>query len=232
MRNLLVAVLLIALPACLDTSAPRQTITLDFDMTVVGENWVAEAADFDVGREADVQLVGELRSLPAPLDPARLGIYLAGTNLSDDLFIFTKKLFAGLAPNETYTVSMAVEIASDIHADCNVGTGPLVWIKAGAMGTEPRAVQSAGRWITNFDRGDQDQRGEFTQLGDIRNTIAGCPASGTWGIKGTVLQPQTHQLTTDAEGNFWIWLGTESGFESRHELFFDGFRLQLTRDIE
>jgi hypothetical protein len=228
MRKSLLAVALAGLTACLSNTAPRGTQTFDFIMNVVGDGWIAGASDFDVGREADVDVATDLLFLPAPLNPEVAGRYLAGTNISDDLFIFIKKRFDGLLPNTAYRVSMAVEIASSIHGGCTVGTGPLVWIKVGAVGTEPQAVDQGGRWVMNIDKGDQDTKGDFIQLGDIRNGLTGCPSPGTWATKGTTLQPQDAELITDAQGGFWIFLGTESGFESRHELYFTGFRLQVT----
>lgn len=228
MRKSLLAVALAGLTACLSSTAPRGTQTFDFIMNVVGDGWIAGASDFDVGREADVDVATDLLFLPAPLNPELAGRYLAGTNISDDLFIFIKKRFDGLLPNTAYRVSMAVEIASSIHGGCTVGTGPLVWIKVGAVGAEPVAVDQGGRWVMNLDKGDQDTKGDFIQLGDIRNGLTGCPSPGTWAAKGTTLQPQNADLSTDAQGGFWIFLGTESGFESRHELYFTGFRLQVT----
>jgi len=228
MRKYVLAVALVGLTACINSVAPRNTFTFDFVMNVVGDGWTAGASDYEVGREADVDLVTDLLFLPPPLNPQVAGRYLAGTNISDDLFIFITKRFEGLAPSTTYLVSMAVEIASSIHGGCTVGTGPLVWIKVGALGTEPQAVQQGDRWVMNIDKGDQDSKGQFIQLGDIRNGLTGCPSPGTWAAKGTTVQPQDMELTTDAVGGFWIFLGTESGFETRHELFFTGFRLQVT----
>jgi hypothetical protein len=228
MRKSLLALALLGLGSCINTAAPRFTRTFDFDMDVVGEGWTGGASDFEVGREADIALVSELRNLPAPLDGQRHGQYLAGTNISDDLFIFTKKYFEGLEPNTMYEVGMAVEIASAIHSGCTVGTGPAVWVKVGALGTEPLAVEQGGRWVMNIDKGDQAAKGQFIQLGDIRNNLTGCPSPGTWDLKGTTVQAQAMRLTTDELGGFWVFLGTESGFESRHELFFNGFRLQVT----
>lgn len=228
MRKSLLAVALAGLGACLSSTAPRSTQTFDFIMNVVGDGWVASASDFEVGREADVDVATDLLFLPAPLNPQVAGRYLAGTNISDDVFIFIKKRFDGLLPSTVYQVAMAVEIASSIHGGCTVGTGPLVWIKVGAVGTEPQAVNQGGRWEMNIDKGDQDAEGDFIQLGDIRNGLTGCPSPGTWAAKGTTLQTQNANLTTDAQGGFWIFLGTESGFETRHELYFTGFRLQVT----
>jgi hypothetical protein len=228
MHKSLFAVALVALTSCLNSAAPRNTLTYDFNMNVAGEGWIEGASDFDVGREADVDVVTDLLPLPSPLPAELLGRYLAGTNISDDVFLFIKKRFDGLAPNTTYRVAMAVEIVSDIHADCTVGTGPLVWIKAGALGTEPAVVDQGGRWVMNIDKGDQDTKGQFLQLGDIRNDLSGCPSPGTFDAKGSTLQQQEMELITDDSGGFWIFLGTESGFESRHEVYFTGFRIQVT----
>ncbi|MGH7561210.1 MAG: hypothetical protein ACRENB_09320 [Gemmatimonadales bacterium] len=226
MRTAAVALLLAGLAGCLDVSGPQSRIDLDFDFNMHGEGWFPFATDFPVGREADIQLVGELRNLPAPID-GRAALYLAGTNISDDLFIYLRKRVTGLPPNITLQASLAVEIASPVHAGCTVGIGSSVWIKVGVTSTAPEPFDDNGYWTLNLDKGEQSAAGLFTQLGDIRNTLSGCPSPGTWGFKQTELRTQTVSLTTDNEGGFWIFLGTESGFESRHELFFSRLRLHL-----
>lgn len=225
MRKILIAALFTTLTACLDTSGAN-TITLDFDFDVAGENWVPAASDFDVGQEATVDLVGELRPLESPLNTAVSGLYLAGTNYNDDLFTYFKKYLCCLAPGATFTATIEMQIASRVHAGCTA-LGPNVWVKAGASTDEPASVDVAGVYGFTLDKGDQAAAGDYTQLGDIRNTLTGCPAPGTWDTKVTLRRRQSVSFTTAADGGFWFYFGVESGDPGRHELYFTAMRLVL-----
>ncbi len=50
------------------------------------------------------------------------GLYTAGTNRSDDLFIYIKKKFTGFAPNQNYLLTFSVTFLTDAPAGC-VGVG-------------------------------------------------------------------------------------------------------------
>ena len=79
---------------------------------------------------------------------------------------------------------------------------------------QPKTPLRAGlkRTIEYFD-------GLLTQLGDIRNTETGCPASGMLSAKATAIIKQPSELIMDAAGGFWMFVGTQSSFAGRHELY-------------
>ncbi|HET9275224.1 MAG TPA: hypothetical protein VFN96_04070, partial [Gemmatimonadales bacterium] len=176
--------------------------------------------------EPTVDLVGEPRPLPAPLNTTRNGLYLAGTNYNNDLFTYFKRYICCLAPGATFHATIEVQIASAVHGGCTA-LGPNVWVKAGASTLEPDSVDVNGVYQFTLNKGDQSASGDYTQLGDIRNVLAGCPTPGTWDLKATLRRRQTASFTSGVDGGFWFFLGVESGDPGRHELYFTGIRLVL-----
>jgi hypothetical protein len=230
-RSALVAVSALLLTAgCLNTESTAGTITLDFDFdtSAQGEGWAAGASDFPVARAADVGAVGDRRLLPAPISTTRQGLYQAGTNVSGDLFLFFKKRLIGLAPGASYTISISLEFASNLQSGCTTGPGPQVWLKAGVSALEPTSDPDAGgTYRMSIDKGNQSGPGLFTQLGDIRNGLSGCPAAGSYALRGTAVQVQPTTLVTDAQGGFWIFIGTQSTALARHEVYFNHLRIKF-----
>lgn len=220
------AAIVLLLAGCLNTEP--STITLDFDLGVVGENWTPGVANVPVDRLTDVALVGELRNLPAPLETTRSALYLAGTNVTGDLLLFQQKRFTGLSPNSTFTAMLTVEFASNIHSGCTTGIGPSTFIKAGASLLE-LAPAPDGQGILRViqDLGDHTNGGDFTRLGDIRNSLGACPAPGTFGSKVTITQTQPVTLTTDVDGGFILFVGIDSSALGRAEIYVLAIRLVL-----
>jgi hypothetical protein len=202
--------------------------TLDFDFNVHGLEWFGGGADFPASDAAAVGLVGDLRPLPAPLNTTLVGLYLSGTNVSGDLFMFQKKHWTGLAAGATYQVSLQLEFVTNYHAGCTTGPGPVAFIKLGATATEPLPIEDAqGVLRMNIDKGTGANPGGFVQLGDIRNTLTGCPAAGTFGPRTTTITLQPTELVTDAEGGFWTFIGIQSSFLGFQEVYFLGMRLVI-----
>jgi hypothetical protein len=55
-----------------------------FDFATSSEGWSAGFSDYPVGWEQQMDLVTEYRPLPSPLDQRRGGLFIGGTNSSDD----------------------------------------------------------------------------------------------------------------------------------------------------
>ena len=150
---------------------------------------------------------------------------VAGTVAS---FVFLKKRSTGLIPLARYTIALAVEYATNVQSGCTTGVGPSVWIKAGASDLEPLAVPDAqGVYRMNIDKGTQSAAGSFTQLGDIRSGLSGCPSSGTFALRTTGRQQQSLGINTDVDGAFWLFVGTQSTALARHEIYITHIRVTL-----
>ena len=221
--------LLLSSSACLSTGPDANATTLDFAFAAGGlnEGWDIGGADFPLDREAEVKLDGGDRTVPGTETQT---LYQSGTNVTGDLFTFQRKLYVtGLFPGRTYSgISFQIGFVTNIHSGCTTGAGPLVVIKAGVLATEPRAEPDAqGIYRMNIDKGSGTAAGDYAQLGDIRNGLSGCPATGTYAVQSTARVTQAATLTTDAQGGFWVFLGTQSSFLGRHEIYFTQLRLIL-----
>jgi hypothetical protein len=214
---------------CLSTEAPSG-VPIDFEFTVAGaaDGWTLGAADFPVALAAEVNAVGDQRALPPEISTTFLGLYQSATNVSGELFVFHKRFFN--APPGTYKVWGLVQWVSNYQGECTSGPGPAVVMKAGASAIEPLASPDPqGVYRMNINKGTFSTGGDFIQLGDIRNGLAGCGDPGAFGARSTSLFSQNADLTVDASGGFWMFVGTQSSFDGRHELFFTHFRLVLEK---
>lgn len=213
---------------CLDVPSVSNTSTLPFDFSVVGENYSLVSADYPAARVGDVSPDGGLRNLPSPL-PTQPSLFTAATNVTGSAFVLLKKHLTGLPPGTTYSVSISLDYASNISSGCTTGLGPAVFLKAGATSTEPVAVaDGSGNLRMNINKGTGSAGGDYTALGDIRNGTSGCPTPGVYTARSTIYQNQPVNLTTDANGGFWLWVATESTAPGRHEVYFIKLNLRLS----
>ena len=168
----------------------------------------------------------EVRRLPAPLDN-RFGLLVGGTNRSDDLFMFIWREVTGLVPGQAYRVETEVTIATNAPAGCAGVGGPpgeAVAVKAGASPVQPaKAVNAFNDVRVNFDKdaGPLPVGGNqvFT-IGDFSGGGGTC-AQPLYALK-TLRSPADRipTLTADSGGRLWIVIGTDSGFESRTEIYY------------
>lgn len=210
---------------CSDT----ETLDLDYDFASGPLGWVAGFADYPAGEETFYRLEADYRALPAPLDTSRSALYIAGVNRSDDLWMYYRTEVA-LSPDTTYRVSFDVEIATDASSGCiGVGGAPGegVTVKAGASLIEPdRALDGQGYWRMNVDKGDQAQGGEdAVVIGDLANSRA-CEDGPEWELKG-LDSGASMTLTTDGTGRAWLFVGTDSGYESLSTVYYVRFRARF-----
>jgi len=166
-------------------------------------------------------------TLPAPLDTTKKALKLEGNNHNDDLFLFTKKKLTGLAPNTEYKISFEFVLASNFPtSSIGVGGGPgsATYVKAGASATEPKKVAVANFYELNLKKGNQSQDGDDALV------------LGTLGISGDDFvykliernsDGQTFKAKTDGEGNLWVFVGVDSGFEGIHEFYITKANIRL-----
>jgi len=197
------------------SKGPKElSVIFDFDKGI--EGWVGGSSDYS-SADAPSNVVFEQRALPAPLTGK--GYFIAGTNRSDDLFLFVKRQFAGMEKNGVYNLTYSLKFASNVPSGCmGVGGAPgeAVWVYAGATATEPKAVTVNNDVRMNIDKGNQAAPGKDAQLlGNIANGQA-C-GSKTY-VSKTVKSAGPHKVTADANGAVWVMLGIDSGFEAHSEL--------------
>ncbi|WP_159519421.1 hypothetical protein [Sunxiuqinia indica] len=225
-RIILAGLLLIALTSCSDDEDDGiGQVELSYSFNAGAEGWVGGFADYPVGEEEAYELTFDEAMLPAPLDETEGAIKLSGTNMSDDLFMYMKTGVSDLEPNTTYYVSFTVEFASNVPDDqVGVGGSPgeSVYIKAGATTTEPLPEEdNMGYYRMNIDKGNQSQGGmDMLVLGDFSNDTD----QEVYTLK-TVSNSEPFTVTSDADGNVWLIVGTDSGFEATTTIYYNELRV-------
>ena len=157
-----------------------------------------------------------------------------GHNRSDDLFMYIKKQLTALQPDTLYSIVIEVEFANDAPAGAfGIGgpPGEALFVKVGASTEEPVPVEGemGGEpyFQLNVDKGSQSEGGKNAiVVGDgakLENEEFGVYELKTLNNAGEPLE-----IKSDADGNIWIFVGTDSGFEGKTILYYTGINAVLT----
>ena len=201
-----------------------------FDFLTDAEGWQGGFADYPEGDEDFYELVSDYRDLPPELGVPGGGLYIAGNNHSDDLFMFVKRQVTGLAPQTTYELSFTVIMATNSPQDCfGVGGAPgeSVYFKVGASTIEPMAVPGDLFLRMNIDKGNQSEGGNDMIMLDHVGVPTECN-DPQFMFKAFQQGDRAFTVTTDDTGSVWLIMGTDSGFEATTEIFFTGMEAQFT----
>ena len=184
-----VAVVLLT-AGCLEVDPASNRIDFDFTVDGINEGWEVGAADYPVGKEADVAVVGDRRAIPPALGTAN-GLYQAGTPYNGNLFVYQRKFWDNFRRSTQVRVKIQLIYITNYHAGCTTGPGPSVFLKAGVSDLEPRSdPDGQGIYRFSLDKGVGSAGGDYVAFGDIRNGQSGCPATGTFVARTTgVLTP-------------------------------------------
>jgi hypothetical protein len=201
-----------------------------FDFKEDEQGWSVGYADYPVGEEAFYELHSEWTTLPFPLNPAKRALKVEGNNHSDDLFLFMKRKISGLDTLTTYEIRFVVEFASNYpEASFGIGGSPgsSVFLKAGATLQEPMAEEQDGMWQMNIDKGNQAEGGnDMLVLGHIGTAREDEQYDL---LTRSNDEENTFEITTDATGELWLIVGTDSGFEGKTTLYYNRISATFTR---
>lgn len=227
LKELTLVVLSSVLLACnaeINIGSPNLSERLRFDFENGNEGWQAGFSDYDTELAAGFDLRSGIQTIP---NTARSGFYLAGTNQSDDLFMYIKSRFRGLQRSTRYVADIKADIYSNAGINCvGIGGSPgeSVYVKFGFSETEP---QQAG-YDLNVDKGNQVNSGANANvIGNLATSGANCEGT-TLGSKSLASTTQTQlEFTTTEDGRIWLFVGTDSGFEGRSEIYFDHIEISV-----
>lgn len=227
MKKLATIAALFVLFACSDKNFEKtEPVDFFFDFAQGTDGWTGDFADYPIGEESFYELVFEHDTLPEPLDANQFSLKLSGNNHSDDLFMFIKRKVSGLDPNKVYYINFIVEFASNV-ADNMVGVGgspgDSVYIKVGATTTEPKKVKDSDNYYRmNIDKSNQSQSGEdMVVIGDFSNDTD----QNVYTLK-TVGNESHFGVETDENGNLWLIIGTDSGFEATTIIYYNSIKVE------
>ena len=219
-------IVLAILAGCKKGSDLDLPIEMIYEFDSGPDGWVAGFADYPAGEDEFYELASGISRLPDPLPAAPNSFLLEGNNHSDDLFMFMKKKLSGLEENHEYKIRFFLDFASNAaEGSFGVGGSPAnsVYVKAGVSDDEPIAVveQTENWYRMNIDKGNQATGGEdMIVLGDFSN--------GTDEFVYTMVSLENENpftFKTDKNGECWLIVGVDSGFESKTSIYFDRIRV-------
>lgn len=200
-----------------DHNDQEQIVKSDFSTGKDG--WTAGFAEYDADQEESYELYEDLNSLPAPLDENRQAYLLSGMNRSDDLFMYLKRQVSGLKPNTQYQIDFNIQLASDARSG-GVGAGgapgEAVGVGVGATPTEPIATTNDDNFLQmNIDKINQccTDGKDMVVIGNVAN-------GGDSYTYKLIEREGTYMATSDATGNLWLIVGTDSGYEGKTTLYY------------
>lgn len=224
---ILILTLFIGCESSLENNGFYVTSTV-YDFRNDSYDWRGDFADYPVHDSIKYALKFDHTELPSNLGTGK-SLVLSGNNQSDDLFMFLKKKLTGLRPNTEYSVSFEVKFAT------NVGTGSVgaggspeesVYLKAGAHAQEPEKIALNDYYVMNLDKGNQSSRGEdMIVIGTISSTYAN--------DFNYVLESRNNitpfTARTNQNGELWIIVGTDSGFEGVTTIYYTQISVVLSQ---
>ncbi len=204
------------------TNIHSQSLTFDFSTGY--EGWTGDFADYPVMDSVFHELEFARDHLPLPLDTNKYALKIAGNNHSDDLFMFIKRKISGLLPNTNYQFLACLNIASNAPTNAvGVGGSPdAVFIKVGVSMIEPLKIDSGVFYRMNIGHNSGDNN-----MADIGNI----GVSDTTTVFTLINRNNTDNLltlTTDDNGEVWVWIGTDSGYEAKTTLYYSSISLTFT----
>jgi len=224
----ILAITAFALPLA-GCSTDSEPIDINFDLNRDAEGWSGGFADLPVDYEQDSYQL-DFGYVDSPLGGKAL--MLSSMNRSDDTFMYIKKQLTsadGLNPDTIYLVTIEVTFATSAPAGAvGIGgpPGEAVYVKVGASAIEPSPVDDNGFYNLSVDKGSQSEGGrDAIVVGNVAKVVN--DDFETYELKTLGNQDNPLEVTTDADGNLWIFAGTDSGFEGLTTLYYTEVNVTL-----
>ena len=166
--------------------------------------------------------------LPSPLNTNIGSLRQSGNNHSDDLFMFIQNHINELEPNSNYKVSFEIEFASNAaDGQVGVGGGPgeSVTLKAGAASAKPERKVVESYYRMSIDKGNQGNGGsDMVVIGDFSNDTD----QNEYTLK-TLAAEDALIVSANSEGELWLIIGTDSGFEAATTIYYNEIKVRLKK---
>ena len=241
MKKVIVAVIILAVSLMVFTGCKGQDggadggLKFEYDFSDSDKGWVGDFTDYPVSYDPDIyELLAGLRDLPSDLGINGKGFMLQGHNRSDDLFMYMRKQLTGLQPNTLYAIVIDVEFATDAPAGAMGIGGPpgeALFVKVGASTGEPVPVEGEmggeAYYQLNVDKGSQSEGGEnAVVVGDAAKLDN--DEFDVYELKALNNKSKPLEVKSDGDGNLWVFVGTDSGFEGKTVLYYTSINVNLT----
>jgi hypothetical protein len=220
-------VIAILFSGCADDELRGQfeILTYSYDFDASDFSWTSGFADFPTDADSSFyELAANYTDSPA----GRNSLMISGNNHSDDLFMYWKKKITGLRPSTEYIVTWEIEFESQARrGEVGVGGAPgeSVYLKVGATKNEPLPVVSGDQFRMNIDKGHQSEGGDdMVRIGDIsvpagtEGFVVATRSNSPNDMNSTYKNPIS--VTSNDQGELWLIVGTDSGFEGTTTLYY------------
>lgn len=199
---------------------------MNFDFASNNSGFVPIFADYPNDKDADQFYELDYGWKEIPVEKAGKGLFISGNNHSDDLFMGYYKELDGFTPNDTYTVEVSFQLATDADGGMiGIGGSPgsSVYVKCGITPQKPAVtVGDLHDYRLNIDKGNQAMDGkDMAMVGTIE--------------KHETLEPGKYELndynatlkmTANQEGKAYLIIGTDSGFEGTTSYYISNISLK------
>lgn len=206
----------------------QMTVTYVYHFIGGPNGWSGDFADYPITDSVFYELEFTHTTLPAPLNTTKEALKISGNNHSDDLFMFIKRKISGLLPNTTYMLEAEIEFASNAPTNAvGVGGSPGegVTMKVGATTFEPKKIVDGIYYRMNTDKGAQVLGGaDMDTIGHVG--VSDTTTQFTLITRTNTGHPFT--VTTNASGEVWVCIGTDSGYEATTTLYYNKVALDFT----
>lgn len=227
------AFLTLSAPAA--AQATTSPLSLSFDFRNGSQGWQGGFADYNPSSDDGMfMLRAELRDLPPELGVSGTGFYFQGNNHSDDLFMFMKRRLGpshGVVAGQAYWLDYTVVLASNAQDCGGIGGSPAfsVAVKVGGAPAEPRTLFDRLRHLRlNVDKANQSQSGVHASVaGDIWNGMP-CNLNSTPYVSIQRTHRHIAPVLANSDGELWLLVGTDSGFEGFTSLYYQRIDVRLT----
>ena len=223
-KTVLLSIVTLSLMACGAKAEPK---TWTYHFTEDDSGFTSVFADYhDDGHNFETyEMRFEHDLIPGTTNP---GLRLQGHNRSDDLFMGIVKALTGLQPNTTYTLTLSFTLYTEAESgSIGIGGSPAesVYVKAGFVNELPVVSEGEdGYWALNIDKGQQSQGSD--QIPVVGNMAKPEGAESGFVSKGF---ETTLNLKTDASGQLWLVIGTDSGYEGLTVYYLDDIAVTANR---
>jgi hypothetical protein len=215
-------------------SPPAPVIERSFDFNEGADGWEGDFADYTpAANYPDLELEWRIAPLPPEVGTGH-AFYIQSDNHSDDLFMFLRRRLEmqdGVRPDRSYVLQYRIVFASNAPSGCpGIGGSPgeSVWMKAGGSPFEPKPVlDSWGDLRMNIDKGNQSMGGEDAGIvTTIGNGNTDCTDPAYVSLERYYRHPSP--VRSSSEGDLWLLVGTDSGFEGKTALYYQRIEVRLT----
>ncbi|NOT93872.1 hypothetical protein [Ferruginibacter sp.] len=230
MKKIVTVILLaLSLVSCKKNNE-KETKEFHFDFAQGVEGWQSFFSDYPVGSENSYQLEFSHSFLPAPLNGTIRAVKISGNNHSDDLLSFIVRKFENLKPNTDYSVNFNIEFASNATSNgVGIGGSPDLEIGVGGLSYIPQNNISQGYYRPNFI-----SRLQSHESNDVLKSAGRIGVSTNFPTPFMLVNRNNFSnpvlLKTNNNGELWLMIGTDSGFEGTTSLYYKSIGITLKKE--